>query len=817
MDQFCSLKSDDYRRCSCSNRVYDLTESRNTLTTAGEKLTVFTENLDVVGMTAAQASAMKTASEGENALTRDTSSSKALLQAIMNSIRGEDSNVGGKYSDLNSINISFDTSLAFGTGDSGQAIAAYNGTDLYSAVYPQCRNAVRADCNDASLQRAITAYLMAIEQDCNTVATAITEKQKQLKSAVREGSAMLDLARVENRQKHNSDDIATCVANIEAAILSEEVCGAGYHKCLDNGEYIDVSTGKPITGVADFYKLGQLLTFQDGVDAADQQLAQVYANQSFVKNFESRTKKFAAPALDKCVEQADFAWSQYLNKAMLDIYYAQNAKVDEIKSNCFDLVSACYMNGEASITAAMTNLSTDGAVLLQPSKIQLTGKLCSDYVESCNNMFAETSGDIIKDYIANRNDTDTLTACRAVVKQCFDKYGGQNYVNFYYPYSGLFTSGRAIDWFTLYEETTDGSCTIEFEKSANGNAVSGKYKSECAKVLTTIDACNTTEMIEKAFGGTDLVFATAKKTENAEYAKNKAEGKEYSQYDPTQLSYTEGGNNTIYGLRTDNKIDNKKEVKARGLRSTGVATEVYNQIIDTLTTSCSGLNGRFMQAQEPKLEYLYDHNNRCISLFVANEKTLGSYYGFGSLKYGIPYYEDMCPRDYSVTVDTASWGVCSCWENGGRRSKNGQGATCTPSIPVWYSANDAVCPTSGNAINLIQRNAYNPDETTAETTCAKYRATASCTGTADGCDFVDTINPANSCATAYKATHGGDFNLDTCKKCVNQIAAASGGFSEKNWCTNPFASTSAASYRSCWTSTCNNTEDEANLPAGPLQ
>ena len=85
-------------------------------------------------MTAAQATAMRTESEGESALTSDNSASKALLQAIMNSIRGEDSTVGGKYADLNSINISFDTVNAFGTIDTGQAIAAYNGNALYNAL-----------------------------------------------------------------------------------------------------------------------------------------------------------------------------------------------------------------------------------------------------------------------------------------------------------------------------------------------------------------------------------------------------------------------------------------------------------------------------------------------------------------------------------------------------------------------------------------------------------------------------------------------------------------------------------------------------------
>ena len=433
MDQFCQLKNDDYRRCSCSNRVFDLDEIRDVMQDANDQLTVFTENLDVVGMTAEQATAMKTASEGENALTADTSASKQLLQAIMNSIRGEDSSVSGKYSDLNSITLAFDTANAFGTADSGQIIATYNGQNLYNTVYPQCREAVRADCTDAQLQRAITAYLMAIEQDCNTVQSAIENQQKEMKSAVRESSALLDLARVENRQNHNSSDMATCLTNVENAILSEEVCGAGYHKCLDNGEFIDVSTGAPIAGVENFYELGNLLKFADGIDAADQKLSKITSNKSFVTNFETRVKKFAEPELDKCVEIADTVWEEYLDKAMLDIYYAQQSKVNEIKQGCFDFVSACYMNGESALTEAMAELTGDASVILQPDKVTLSTEMCRDYINSCNMMFYEETGgqNIITDYIDNRQETDTLTACRAVVKQCFDSFGGgSSYENF---------------------------------------------------------------------------------------------------------------------------------------------------------------------------------------------------------------------------------------------------------------------------------------------------------------------------------------------------------------------------------------------------
>lgn len=726
MDQFCQLKNDDYRRCSCSNRVNELAEVRDVMQQAGEQLTIFTENLDVVGMTAAQASAMRTASEGENALTSDTSASKALLQAIMNSIRGEDSSVGGKYSDLNSINLSFDTTNAFGTADSGQIIATYNAQNLYNAVYPQCRNAVRNDCNDASLQRAITAYLMAIEQDCNTVQTAIEEKQKQMKSAVREGSAMLDLARVENRQKHNSDDIATCLNNVEAAVLSEEVCGAGYHKCLDNGEFIDISTGAPIAGVVKFYELGNLLTFNEGVSASDQKLSKIPNNRTFVQNFEKRVKKFAEPALDKCTEQADVVWTEYLDKAMLDIYYAQKAKVSEIKQGCFDFVSSCYMNGDTALTAAMKELTGDSGIVVQPSKVALNTKMCTDYVESCNNMF---DGNIIQDYIANRQDTDTLTACRAVAKQCFDKFGGTSYENFYYPYSGLFTSEHAPDWFSLYEITQDSNnYDAILGTDTTGQPIYGKYKSECAKQLAKIDACNSREMMEKAFGGFDVMPTLSVKrqigsstTSNQNdilyyYAyENEESGKSpkyrYGQLDNLYNKDIEKDSNLLYDIGDGKKVH---VLAHRNLRPTGVATEIYNQIVDILTTQCINLQGRFIEYQFVKPS-LYDPDNFCQSTFgiTGNPDKETEYSGAQSPNksfvklYGVGKNEDMCPRDYNLGVDTQSWGACLCWENGARRSKWGTSAKCMAVLPVQEElpAEDVSCQTDNEyTYNLLDEN-----------------------------------------------------------------------------------------------------------------
>ena len=76
-----------------------------------------------------------------------------------------------------------------------------------------------------------------------------------------------------------------CINEVESAILSEQVCGANYHKCLDNGEFIDVTTGAPIAGVVNFNELGNLLKFDFGKDVIDQKLSQNPDNQKFLKNF----------------------------------------------------------------------------------------------------------------------------------------------------------------------------------------------------------------------------------------------------------------------------------------------------------------------------------------------------------------------------------------------------------------------------------------------------------------------------------------------------------------------------------------------------
>jgi hypothetical protein len=667
MDQFCAVKNEKYRRCSCSDKIFDLDEQQKVLEGAAVQINEFNAGLDAVGMSAAQATAMREASEGELAMGADKSASKRLLNAIMNSISGSGETAvgGGSLEQLNSL--SFGTSAgAFGADDAA-AISSYNGSALYTAIYGQCRQVVRDNCADDALQRAVTAYLMAVENDCGTVQKMIDDNRNKMSSAARESSAMLSLARIEDRQNRNSMNAAECLDAVEGSIKDDQVCGAGYKKCLDNGEFIDKDTGKPFQGVTDFYKLEKLLTFDEGAgtNIGDAKLAKLGRNKTFVENFVVRNKKFAEGALGKCVEISDTVWGDYLDKAMLEIYYAQKAKVDEIRRGCFDFVRECYVDGKKAVTDFMRGLADVSGANLLPETVSLTSMLCDAYVESCNGMFGgEGGGDIVASYIKNVDDKDILTTCRNVARECFDTYGGVGYNNFYNPGSGLFKIGQAMDWFTLYE--------YEYE----GDAPPGKkVLSACARKLKEISECGDDEKtLEKIFGGFDKIVLKGSHDHCYNYGIKKN-----SKSTPVCESYSSRNFASV--------VDMLK------IRVAGVATEVYNEIVGRLDANCKNFSGSFVEYRYLNSANYCRHDalasvapgdtsdetnpcrfipaplkNRafkpCFSTFNRQGSTFSETLKFD---YNFTEPEDLCPVGYGDMVDTLSWGICSCWANGGRR------------------------------------------------------------------------------------------------------------------------------------------------------
>lgn len=680
MDQFCAVKDEKYRRCSCSDRIFELDEQQKILEEAAMQINDFNAGLDAVGLDAAQAAAMRKATEGELAMGDDKSAGKRILNAIMNSISGSGETKvadSGVLEQLNAVSFGSDSGL-FGSDSNGQAIAANDGTALYTAVYGQCRGVVRGNCTDDALQRAVTAYLMAVESDCGTVSRMLDENKKKMTAAASESGAMLSLARIEDRRARNALNATECLDAVETAIKDEQVCGNDYKKCLDNGEFINKDTGKPFSGVINFYMLGELLTFDQGTALGDQKLTAIPHNRVFVQNFVQRNKKFADPVLGQCAEFADAVWRDYLDKAMIEIYYAQTEKVREIKNGCFDFVRECYIDGKKSITDLMKDIMEVSGAQLLPEATSLTNELCSAYVESCNKMFDE---DLVANYVKKVDDTDIMTQCRNVAKECFVSYGGPGYNNFYNPSSGLFVVGHALDWFTIYTYGADMTNKI--------------VTSPCAKKLLEIPSCAKEEVFEKVFGGFDKLVV-----DDCYY------------YGTMRPDMPDGQPSCGYNGGT---LQNY--IITTGLRPTGVASEMYNQVVGTLQNDCRTYVGHFVEYRLLERSSYCRHDSSTMEIecnpkkgcynmegftrCFMNDPCTSTFHNPASSMSGIAVDfrfkngESVCLSGYGARVDTTSWGVCSCWANGGRRAMS-DFISCQVHIPgltdVQTNDGNQVCP-----------------------------------------------------------------------------------------------------------------------------
>ena len=644
MDQFCALRNERFRRCSCSDRVFELEEAQARLHEIAVQLNEFNTGLDAVTMSEAEARAMRTATEGELAMGEDNSAARLLLNAIMNSISGAgETQITQSANPLARLNaVSFDEGggIFSGGGHDAQSLAALNGRALYSASFTQCRNIIRPQCEEEALQRAVTAYLMAIENDCVAVNRHIDDSKRTLEAAARESNAMLRLARVEDRQNRNALDAAQCLNAVDAAIKDDAVCGAGFQRCLDSGEFIDRETGRPFPGVVNFYQLENLLTFDRDVDITQQRLSQNPLNRQFVDHFVMRNKRFAEPVLGQCVEIADQIWTDFLDRALIEIFYAQQDKVNEIRRGCFDLITVCRTNTRDGITEFMRGLLTPS---LAPEVVSLTSEMCDDFTQSCNQMFTD---DFIRDFVDRVDMTDKIAACREIAMDCYESFGGQGMSNFFNPRSGLFDRGRALDWFTLYDSST------------------GRLVSQCARRLYEVAECR--DDIELIFGGFD-----------ADLSGDRIR--------------------PIYGaLPAGTKTGT---VRQHAIRPQGVATEMYNRIVGLLRMDCRNMfNADFAETRVlPRSDFCLEdnmstdlmniscrasfNNNPCYSTLAINtNSTMGNL----ACAYNFSDFERVCPDNYEDMVDVWSWGICSCWHNGARRRVAGT-RICQAVVPKLAS------------------------------------------------------------------------------------------------------------------------------------
>ena len=395
MDQFCAKASDTYRRCFCSDRFTGFRETEDALDQAKILLQQFEDNnLNAVDKTAAEVSAMYSATVGETAIKNDISGAASLLAEISDLMSGKKKAFSSSSStSLGVMSLDFSSDIGdiwggsssvssiFG-GGSGVDVTSLEGEALFNQVHKQCSALVSENCqSNAVANMAKSAYGIMITQDCNAYERSIDTKRQQVQNTVRQAEKILREARLEEYRAHNSQDVNDCLDKVRAAMLSDTACGANYKRCLDySGAYINQSTGEPIYSQR-LFELTDLILL-DGASGGGDVLTK---NEKFNQFLESR-KMFATSALDSCRDISELVWTEFKRTALIEIAQAQDEKIESVKSSCLEVVRECY-DTQSDALKSFDDTTADAAGAMSA---YVARSMCQEKVVACASLYGET-------------------------------------------------------------------------------------------------------------------------------------------------------------------------------------------------------------------------------------------------------------------------------------------------------------------------------------------------------------------------------------------------------------------------------------------
>lgn len=381
MDQFCAKANDTFRRCFCSSKFTGFIETEAALDRAKTLLMQFEDNnLNAVDKTAAEVSAMYSATVGEKAIKNDVSAAQSVLNEIGDLLSGKQK--VNKTNALSTMTLDFtldmDDIWSGGSstsifGGSGADLSAKEGLELYNAAHKQCSSLIGANCDSSTVANMVkSSYNILISQDCNAYQKKIDAQKEAVKTTVRQAEKYLREARLEEYRSHNTADVNECIAKVKAAVTTDAACGANYKKCLDyTGNYININTGEPIYSPM-LFKLSGLLKLENTSGSI------ASLNPNYNKFMDGR-KMFAETALDTCRDKAALVWEEFKRTAMIEIAQAQDAKIEEVKNSCVTTMKECY----DAQSGALASFDTTAAQATGALNAYAARTMCADKVAAC--------------------------------------------------------------------------------------------------------------------------------------------------------------------------------------------------------------------------------------------------------------------------------------------------------------------------------------------------------------------------------------------------------------------------------------------------
>lgn len=522
MDQFCALRDEKYRRCTCSSKLETIMARERALENASGQLQDFKNlNLESILKTKDEVKAMLNASEGELKLSnvRDKSESVKKLTAIGDVLNAKKT---AATSTNGHLDIAGDIRQVWTTTDliSGDTIANLNGPALYNAVHAQCSELIRTSCPSTSTMNMITsAYGMYIENDCALLTAALDKQATTANAAIRETNREMSTARIDNYNAHNSTSINDCVAAVRENLTADMACGSDYVHCLDiTGLYLNRQTGEPIY-TPNFFQLNKQLSISGNILTNSE-------NSHLIAEL-NRKKNYATKSLEACRDISDAVWDEFLRVAVTEIYQGQQEKIRQVKDECMDVVNQCY----DTTVLHLRDFSNLDNQMLVGSRLVLAEEMCQDKLTSCSNLYGGgTDGfELLVQEMHQIIDQKIAQNCHSALQEYAKKLCDTPGIDLHgYPYGcRTYSPGGKIDddETTLYTKiknyagqycvrTSENDTYVDIPLNVLGdvNMVMDSIRSDMSNILAT--EC------EKLGGQWNTVFDSENTTNKHEYFYN---------------------------------------------------------------------------------------------------------------------------------------------------------------------------------------------------------------------------------------------------------------------------------------------------------
>lgn len=390
MDQMCANANDTYRRCFCSERFTKFRDAENALDQAMIMLRQFEDNnLNAVDKTAAEVSAMYSATVGEMAIKNDTSAAAQVLESIGDLLSGKTkANAQNTSAALGLMDFSDELGDIWGGENSlfaerGQNdMSTMEGLELFNSAQRQCIELTRTQCeNDAVFNMAKSSYNILIAQDCNLYEKTLDKKKQNVEDAVRQAEKYLREARLDEYRSHNSASVNECIAKVRDTMLTDTACGENYKRCLDpTGAFINASTGEPIY-------TPRLFELEKTISLSGQISGDVLRQNPNFDRFLDSMRNRVTRDLDSCRDDAEYVWTEFKRAALIEIAQAQSEKLEEVRMSCVDIVAECYDTQTNSLNNFDSTTAKNSAALARGT----ARAMCTEKVTACAALFGNNT------------------------------------------------------------------------------------------------------------------------------------------------------------------------------------------------------------------------------------------------------------------------------------------------------------------------------------------------------------------------------------------------------------------------------------------